>query len=134
MIYQIINDEESVMGHLEDPDRNRRILCIVLSNVKFELVTRFLSVDGCIYARLPLVQHCKNCIIYIVIDDDNTHGGAFYQITNKLISIVYLSIKEDALLIVFGSFFKLGKYLLNLVICFQLANLKSVQALKDLGI
>ena len=101
MIYPIINDEESVMGHLEDPNRNRRILGIMFSNVQFKLVARFLRIDGRLHARLPLVQHSKNGIIYIVIDEDDTCSGAFYQITDKLVSIIYLSIKEDALLIVY---------------------------------
>ena len=72
MIYPVINDEESVMGHLEDPNRNRRILGIMFRNIQFELVARFLRIDGRIHARFTFVQHSKNGIIYIVIDEDDT--------------------------------------------------------------
>ena len=106
----------------------------MFSNVQFKLVARFLRIDGRIHARFPFVQHCQNSVVYVIVNENNAFGGAFYQVTYKLVSIIYLSVKKDALLIVFGPFVKLGKNLLNLVLCFQLANLKSVQALKNLGI
>lgn len=56
------------------------------------------------------------------------------QVTDKLICIIYLSIEKDALLIAVCFLFQFSKYLINLLVCFQLFIFYSVKSLKNLSI
>ena len=45
MVRPIIYNQEPVMRHLENPDRDGRILCVVLSYIQFELVISLMGID-----------------------------------------------------------------------------------------
>ena len=52
MVDLIVNDKESVMRHLEDPDRDGWILGVMPADVQFKLVTCLLCINGGVNARI----------------------------------------------------------------------------------
>ena len=79
MVNEVINNQESVMGHLEYPYWDVGILCIMLCYIQFELVSCFLRVYGSINARFPFVQHCQNCIIHVVVNENDASRIRTYR-------------------------------------------------------
>lgn len=56
-----------------------------------------MSEHRCDDARFALIQHCEDCIVYIIVNENNPRLGTFDETADKLISIVYLAIEKYAL-------------------------------------
>ena len=96
MVYRIINNNETVMAFVEFPHSNNRILRIMLRDIQSQLLRYLLSINGCCHSRVSLVEYGKNTFVYVVIYYNNSGFCAFNQLTDKLIGVKDLAIKEKA--------------------------------------
>lgn len=98
MVNEVVNNQESVMRHLENPNRDMGILGIVFGNVQFKQVSCFLRINGGINARRPLVQHGEDGVIHVVVYENDSGCCGFDEFTNELVCVVHLTLEEDTLL------------------------------------
>ena len=133
MVNILVYYKESVVRFLKDFYSYRGVLQVMLVDIQLKCFRNLHSVYLSRYSIRPLVEHGKNGIINIVVNQYDPCSGFSYSVRHKGICIVTFAIIEDSLparLILL----ELGEDLLELLLVFKLFAVKTVKPLKYLGV
>ena len=133
MVNFLVYYKESVVRFLKDFYSYRGVLQVMLVDIQLKCFRNLHSVYLSRYSIRPLVEHGKNGIINIVVNQYDPCSGFSYSVRHKGICIVTFAIIEDSLparLILL----ELGEYFLELLLIFQLLAVKTIEPLEYLRI
>ena len=97
MVDVVIYDEEPVVRVLEDFHLDCRILGVVLVDVQLEGLANLHRVDSGRDPGSALVQHCKDRVIYVIVNKDNPGLRLADPVSDEGVGIIGLAIEEDSL-------------------------------------
>lgn len=97
MIHLVVNYHKTVVGTSGNFHLNRWILGIVSFYINFQCGRNTHGIDNRFNAGLSLIKPFQDCIIHIIVYQNNPFSGQPYQITDKRMCVKDLTIVENAL-------------------------------------
>ena len=97
VIKRVINNQKPVMDIRSCAHINGCILVVVSFYVKTQVVINSLSIYCGEYASVTLIQQCQDCLVNIIVNQNDAFMGAPYDVADKNVCIEYLTVEKNAL-------------------------------------
>lgn len=97
MIECIVNNQKTVVDVRCCHDSHWRILLVVPFDVKTQVVVNLLGIYSGRYSLIAFVQQCQYSFVDVVVNQDDSAGGASYKIAYKDVSVEDLPVEKNAL-------------------------------------
>ena len=96
MIKSIINNHKAVVNLGSSLYLNWSILHIVPVDVQLENSSNTTCIYDSLYTFFTVVKLCQNCIINIVVNQNNSPFCRAYKLIDKPVCIEYLAVEQHA--------------------------------------
>lgn len=97
MVKSVVYNQETVMNIRSCAHIYRCVLVVVSLDIQTQIVVNPFSVYGGEYASVALIQQCKDCLINIIVNQNDAFVGTTDEVADENVSVEYLTVEKNAL-------------------------------------